>query len=417
MDGLTNFLGLTTLSTAALIVIWRVVQTESLKNDGLRSRFLLAAFMYTIATGAYYWHRANDVKHFHNAGVQIASNLWQGDVGVTETSLATGTPLMETASGFVILLFGGHWVVFLLLGSTISWLSSYALYRAFKEHQGETAASLAALLLFFLPSLVYWTSIFSKDTWSMGGIALFVVGAGIPRPHRPRWSTVLACLGIFLVALLRPKLALILAFSLALAVTLQAVSGRTVKPFRPKSALVLWLVFTSLTGLAFQDADSPQDLTSAISEHRQHLSSRTHIGGSAFEGVSIDSPLDFPQGTLNVLFRPYIWEATNPSQLAAAVEAVAFFALISYSLVTYRKRRDPRSFDSVLAIMSLLIIVGGILGLSDFRNLGIVARQRIQVYPFLIFATLSIVPASRLKFSYISSVVSRLSSPKRETLP
>ena len=110
--------------------------------------------------------------------------------------------------------------------------------------------------------------------------------------------------------------------------------------------------------------------------------SQTDTGGSSVEGSAVRGPQDIPEATLRVLFRPLIHEASG-AQLASGIEGtilllVSIWRLPNLARNLFRMRHKP------ILLMSAAYTFGFIIVFSPFLNLGILARQRSQLMPFLI---------------------------------
>jgi hypothetical protein len=119
---------------------------------------------------------------------------------------------------------------------------------------------------------------------------------------------------------------------------------------------------------------------------------RTQVGNSAFEPVLITNPLLLPAGTISVLFRPLPWEARNAGNLIAAGESLLLLGLVVTSLrrlVFWPASAWRRPILVFAAAYTLLFVVA----FSSIGNGGILARQRVQLLPFVLLAVS--VPARR----------------------
>ncbi len=116
-------------------------------------------------------------------------------------------------------------------------------------------------------------------------------------------------------------------------------------------------------------------------------------GGSAVEDVPV-SVSGIPLALLNILFRPFPWEAHNLTALLAGVEIASFGGLM-----WYRRRnvlnaiRSWRSHALLRIAVPFVLVYAITLGML-VSNLGIIARQRIFLFPFL-FVFLEVAPAYR----------------------
>ena len=109
----------------------------------------------------------------------------------------------------------------------------------------------------------------------------------------------------------------------------------------------------------------------------------TSTGGSAVVGEPATTPQAIPEATLRVLFRPLIYEASSPGTLLSGLESMALLGLVIWTVPTmWANRRIVRRTPHML--LSLAFTGAFVIAFSSIFNLGILARQRSQVIPFLL---------------------------------
>ncbi|HYR08012.1 MAG TPA: hypothetical protein VEQ60_09595, partial [Longimicrobium sp.] len=126
-------------------------------------------------------------------------------------------------------------------------------------------------------------------------------------------------------------------------------------------------------------------------EYLEVRAERAEAGRSAIEGTDVGIAA-LPKAIVNTLFRPFPWEARSITALASAVEICLLWGVALYrwrrlaaGVVAWRRTRMTAMglpFVLLYAATFGMVIV----------NLGIIARQRIFVFPFL-FAMLEGYPA------------------------
>ena len=99
-----------------------------------------------------------------------------------------------------------------------------------------------------------------------------------------------------------------------------------------------------------------------------------------------------PFAVITVLFRPFLIEAHNTQALATAAEAtfLLIFTILRFRWVVAALHSMRRQPYVAFAMFHVLLFVVGFSGVANF---GLLARQRVQVYP-LFFVLLAIAPAT-----------------------
>lgn len=331
-----------------------------------------------------------DSARYDAAGEQIASAL-RGGLPWTANGPFPGTAFIEGFTGYVYLLLGPS-----LIGGFLffSWLGFWGLLlfqRAFAVALPDGHGRRYALLVLFLPSLLFWPSSIGKEAWMTLALGLGAYGAARLLTGRSGGFGILA-LSIGGVSLVRPHMAVLLFGGLFV--------GYLVRPSRPDAALAPLLKLIGTTVMVFAgvllvlqaekffgvegDTTAGDVLDSTVA--------RTQQGGSSFEATPVTSPLDLPGAFVSVLLRPFPWEARNVQSLAAAVESAGLVYL------AWRCRDRLRSLPRLLrshpyVAFCLTYTLLFVVAFSSFANFGILTRQRVQVFPFvLVLLALPLVP-------------------------
>ena len=120
-----------------------------------------------------------------------------------------------------------------------------------------------------------------------------------------------------------------------------------------------------------------------VTQVLRETSRRSEQGGSSFTPIAINSPIDWPYAVLRTLTRPLLLEAEGTFQLMSALEMFALLALAVWSwrrmvALPYWILRQP-----YVAFVCTVLFAGG-LAYSSFGNLGILARQKSLLLPFML---------------------------------
>jgi hypothetical protein len=121
---------------------------------------------------------------------------------------------------------------------------------------------------------------------------------------------------------------------------------------------------------------------------------RTARGESVIDPTPIVSITSIPLGVVSVVSRPFPYEAQSFAQLLASIEGLALLIMGVRSLPNMLKHRVRLLREPYLSY-SLAFTLGFIVAFSTVSNLGIVARQRAQVLPFLLVVIVAFSPVSK----------------------
>ena len=295
--------------------------------------------------------------------------LWRGYEWV-------GSNFIGYPTGFIVALIGptrvGTFFVFALIALIGVGAYAFAFRRSFPHanYLGYWA------WVFLFPSLWFWPSSIGKECIITLGFGLATLGfAG--RGGRTNWPMMI--LGLLVVFVIRPQLVAVFTLAVVLAHWL---NFRDWSPGRLLQGSALLIV--GLAGIWFAMANTRAggaDLES-LEEYVDENVSRSSQGGSEIESVSL-SPANVPVVIMNVLFRPFIWEAHNVTSLFAALELTLMWAIIWFRrrklLHVFQIWRRHRMLRFAIPFVFLYVVALGF----NLTNLGLIARQRTLVFPLL----------------------------------
>lgn len=326
-----------------------------------------------------------DAQQYSAQGTVLAAQFWQGDFVPR-----LGVPLVGI--GFVNLLTG---IIYTLIGPTIiggylfySWLGFWGLYfcyRAFRTAMPNADHRRYALLVLFLPSLVFWSSGLGKGAWMTLCIGLALLGAARLLSRTPRSMPPLLA-GLGGTALVRPHITAILVMALFTGVLVRrTVNATLLNPiFRAATLGVMIIVGAVVLSYAANFLKvgtlSIESVTAALNKTEQNTSG---LGHSAFTAYAVNSPLDLPGALLTVLFRPFPWEAPSLVILVSSLESSL---LVGFIALTWRRwSQAPRLVRRypylMLALMAILLFV---IAFSTLGNFGLLVRERVMIFPLVL---------------------------------
>ena len=372
------------------------------RRDGDRSLFpflcialavkLAGGFARYYLTSAAYGGLA-DASRYDHAGREWVAALKAGSlVGSVEATqnLGAGTKVMGTITGVVYSLFGRN----ILTGFVVfSWLGFWGLtlaYRALRVGAPEVDHHRYRLLLFFLPSLVFWPSSIGKDAWMQLTLGLVVLGAAQLTRVTPQLTGIAwLAAGLTGAALVRPQIALaaLAPLLVALAIKVKRTVNDRSPPVRSGAVRLIGLGLLGLGGLLVLNrlgtvfgGDTGDSTAGSVSGVLNRASTITAQGGSEFQATSATSITDLPMATISVLYRPFLWEVDSFVKAIAGLETAL---LLGLTVVSWRRLRNLPSrlrANRYLLFLTAFTLVS-IVGFSRVGNEGILARQRTQFLP------------------------------------
>lgn len=331
-----------------------------------------------------YYQGLGDAKRYYARGLAYADRFWQLDFSpFFDSSLWIsgekwwGTQFVSFPSGVVLTVIGpslrGEFLVF----SLIAFLGLVGFAVAFRRAYPDIPLARYARWIWLFPSLWYWPSSVGKEAIVLLGLGLVVAGF-IGRKERISW--LLLTVGIFLVFAIRPQVAAVVILSFVIAYWLSPASRWTVGKV-VQGALILGLglggIWLSMRYIGVGGFD-----TEGVQGYMDEMSRRTGGGDSGIDEVDRDLG-GVPIALVNILSRPFLWEAHNSMMLFSALEVLGFWGIVwlrRRSLVTVLRRwRSDRFLRLAVAFILVYSISLGMV----VANLGIIARQRIFLFPFL----------------------------------
>ncbi len=334
-----------------------------------------------------------DAATYNKFGAQFAPQFRSGDFHV-EVGRVVGTGFIKIFTGIVYAITGSSLLGGFLVFSVLGFWGSYLCYRAFVACLPDADHWLYGRLVFLLPSMLFWPSGLGKEAWMLLCIGVIAYGAARLYTRRRGGFAVLG-LGLAGCAAVRPHIAVILLAAAFAGYLLRPAGPRaTVLSPLAKIAGVAVLVVVSLVSVQraanFLEVDNVS--ASSVDKVLSSTQEKTDQGGSSFKAERARGPLAIPQATVQVLLRPFPWEAHNAQALVTSFEGLLLVAL------AWRSRRSlrelPRRLKESYVLFAVLYSVTFIYAFSTIGNFGILARERVQVLPFVL-ALLCLAPLPR----------------------
>jgi hypothetical protein len=317
-----------------------------------------------------------------------------------------GTPFLTNISSIVLSVIGPSMRAEFLVFSLFAFFGLYLIARAFWRVQPGDQARSFTLWIWCWPSLWFWPASVGKEAVILLAFGLVVSGyAGDGK----RMNWILAVAGLGLAFAIRPHVAAVLAMAAVSAHWLGTWTRFSLRRVA-ESIVALVVAVIALQGMAAQFG---LDLTDAegVQEFVSFRATRTQTGGSEIAPIS-GGPTGIPMAFVNIWMRPFPWDVHNATALVAALEILVFWYLVwkrregvILALRNWRRHRLLRFAVPLLIAYTLMI------GFT-FSNLGIIARQRSPVFPFMLMLALAAPEAATA-----ASRRSARGSPARQRVP
>jgi hypothetical protein len=358
----------------------------SIVMAGLVAKLLAALIRYYVAFVTY--HGATDASQYDIAGRKLAPHF-RGFVFTTDIGRIIGTGFAKVLTGIVYAVFGASRIGGFLVFAWVGFLGLLLFARAFRIGVPEGDGRKYLILILFWPSLLYWPAAIGKEAWMMLVLGLSAYGVACLFRQRTAGLVPLA-LGVFGMLMVRPHMTLILFVGVVFALLVRRAPSRNyAAPLARMVSLSVILVlgiFLAGRTASFlgQDSLTTESVSIELSETEEH----TGEGGSAFDPVRVNTPLDLPPAFATVFFRPFLNEAGSLQGYLTAAEGLILLGL--FIGARRRLRNIPRLMRTTPYLgFSVGYVLAFVYAFSSFGNFGILARQRVQAVP-LLFVLLAI---------------------------
>ena len=365
---------------------------------GIVVKLLGALLRYAVVFGLY--GGVADAETYHIDGIELAKSFRHLIFEVHIGSSVVGTGFIKILTGLVYAVIGPTRLGGFLVFAWLSYMGFFFCIRAFQIGCPQGSHRRYAALVLFLPSLVFWPSSVGKDAWMTFGIGLAALGAARILT-KARGGYLILALGLGANAMVRPHISALLIAALGTAYLLRRTpkERRTaVTPVAKMAGILAILLVAVIVVRQTQHFLGVESLSAdSVSGILADTQARTNEGGSGFRTVSRITPKRLPAGIVSVIFRPFPWEAHNAQALASALEGAFLGGLFVLSRrrlygLPAALRASPYVVFAIVYAMLFAVVF------SSFSNLGILARERVQMLPFLV-VLLAIPPRPRVSRS------------------
>jgi len=348
---------------------------------GYLAKILASVARYLVLVIIY--HGSGDAAGYHGSGVTLVEywRSFQVPPGMT-----IGTGFVDGFTGLVYVPYVPQMLGGFFMYSTLAFFGQMLMYAAFRDSAKPRRLKWYSAAIFFIPAITYWPASLGKESLMFLGIGLAVYGASLFMRHGGVLPLLYLGAGLAFAGAIRPHVSALILGAMATTLVIAKGKGGLGLPSFQRWTAVIVIGTASLGLVAFAASEFninlSGDIGSEVDEFVTNLEDNTAKGGSEVEGGAVSSPLDIPGAALRVLFRPLPYEAHNLQAMASALESATILLVFLWRSPKILKNLR-RSRDDPYVIMSVVMTFGFIIMFSPFLNLGLLARERSQILPFL----------------------------------
>ena len=324
----------------------------------------------------YEWHYGLDAYWYFSWGV------W-GNHGSLLPVLGNGSETTLRLSALLAYITGPSYHAMKVVYSFIGFWGSFCFYRAACHYLRRREPWLLYVVA-LTPSVLFWSSILGKDPVIFFGAGLYALGAaGWLRTSRTFYALPLIC-GVLIAMFIREWYGVIM-----IAPLLFVVAPRLRHPLQRILSVGAGLAGMFYAYSLFQKQFLTDGLSSVLPTVNTTISGFGGQGSSqsvqafhSFGGMF----LFWPWGIFTALFRPLPWDVHNIFTAIAAVEGSALLILVVSAARHWKfsALRDP----VISWTLAYLLCWASLYGFAGFGNLGMAARERLEVMPIIVLLAL-----------------------------
>lgn len=296
-------------------------------------------------------------------------------------------------AGFVALFCFGSYLPIALVFGLLSFWGTWLIYITINKYFPHLY-KYTAIACLFIPSVVIWSSGISKEPPCMFALGLCFYSLDNILHSKKRIKNLIYFI-IGAMALLSLKDYIFYTFLIAAFLWIFHSFMLNIKSFLGRIVIKSLVFIVFLAGVIFFISSLQQNFIANLDKGEQLQESMTSInessGGSGYTlptlNLSVAGILQSFLLSLNVtLFRPYLWECTNPLMLMSFMESFATFILTIIVLFKggiLKGFSYSKKYPILLFMIMFTLILAPIVGFISF-NFGTLVRYKIPFLPFFI---------------------------------
>ncbi len=329
----------------------------------------------------HFYHGIADWNRYVHQGALLAPNFRRFDFTTAGADVRqiVNDGSVSIAAGIAMAIVGINQLACFLVFSWLSFIGSVCFFRAFTLTFRGADPRRYALMLFFMPSLIFWTADISKESLMMFALGLIAYGAA-KFIARQRGGFALVVPGAFIGVYVRPNELLLVVAGFVIAMMVPTASTRKSLGGirRVLSVIFLAAVLYLSVVVTIKYLHHGLNTNSLTTTNADNTVTGTS-GGVPYS----TSPAYYPRDIYNVLFNPELFNAHGFGERIAALENSVILGLILISLRNLRM--VPRAaFARPYVMLCTVYTVLFIYTFAALGNLGLIERERTMMIPFML---------------------------------
>ena len=366
------------------------------ESDRFIAKTIAIAALVKLAGTAAYYYFANeiwggaDVARYVRSGKELAPIIRSGTL--PPEAWETGTPFVRFLTGLVFAVVGPNEIAAYLIFSGLSFVGTYLFLQALRNAAPDGNHRLYAVLILFMPTMVFWPSTIGKDAWLVFCLGMAAWGSSRSFSGN-QFGYIWVAVGTMGMAVVRPHMAALFFISFTFAHGVYLLTPSTKKAISSWLIGAAFVVIGAVLVLSFyademgrSGSESPSlgdRIAVETDDLFDHTNQRTQRGDGEFTNRPVRSPMDLAPAAVTVPFRPHILEAHNRAAQLTALESMLLATILASA--SFRARgRIRRALLNPYLIQGFVYSIGFIIAFSNVANFGILVRQRTQLLPFLL---------------------------------
>lgn len=306
--------------------------------------------------------------------------------------------LVKLASIIHLLTLNSYWVTGAYF-SCLSFFGAWYFLTRLHDHLANTTPA-AALSFLFLPSVALWSSGLIKESPAMASL-FFLSGVVIRIWFSSKirfWEWMLAIIAVWLLWNLKYYYAAVFFLTTTTTLLFRLISHRFFHkaPFTSEATIWLTILIIPLAFISFLHPNFyPHRFFTVIAEnYNAYWKISDHEDVIHFFNIGphlLSMVLNAPWACVSGLFRPFVWEAGNVLQWAAALENLLLLALTCVGLSRLPSIAHSQHRILIFAALVYIILLSVFITLST-PNFGTLSRYRTSYIPFFFYLLCCIRP-------------------------